>query len=239
MGPFQSGLRQWQGSTFHQLIQFGPSPTLGPRVGICQSFSPETIKTMMDITEASADVALEKGAPIHADYSLGTIVTGGPYSITVHRVKDAIGSIHTHPFGNTYPSGHDVVEMMAEDDKILCIGRGGYIKTRVKCFTPTGDTDWEKIATDVEVMRQKFNAFNEEMAIAHPELAGGPLRQHLRFHDTPNWYRMIDLEGERRKLRVKADKLTPLERPWVPVCSWERDTEIEIRGGIPETLEEE
>lgn len=239
MGPFRSGLQQWQGSTFHQIASFGPSTILGPRVGICQSFSPETIKTMMEIAETSADEYLEKGAPLHADYSLGRVVTGGPYSVTVPRVKDAIGSIHTHPFGNVFPSGKDVVEMMSNDDKIMCIGRGGYLKVRVKCFTSTGDKDWEDIATEVEALRQEMSAFNEEMAIKHPEVIGAPLRQHLRYSDTPNWFRMTDLEWKRRKLFAKADKLTPLERPWVPVCSWERDTELEIRGGLPSEAEEE
>lgn len=239
MRAFQSGFQNWQGSTFHQIEPFQPARELGREVGICQRFSPETITEMLKIAEVSADQYLEKGTSIREDYSLGNVVSGTPYTVTVPRVKDALGFFHTHPFGNVFPSGHDIVEMITHDDKIICIGRGGYLKVRVKCFTPTGDVEWEKIATETESLRQEISAFNEEMAIKHPEIVGAPLRQHLRYHDTPNWYRMSDLQWKRKKLWAKADKLTPLERPWVPVCSWQRDTEIEIKGGIQREEEEE
>ena len=221
----RQSMNQWlhgNVSVFHQI-----EPPL------CQRFSNDTVKEMLDIAEDSADVALEKGAPIYDDYTLGKIVTGTSYSVAVPRPSRTMGTFHTHPFGSPFPSGKDVVEMIDSEDKILCIGRGGYRMTRVGCFTQPRDRDWMQMGIEIERAGMEVSAFNEEMREKHPGKVGFALRSYLNEHDTANWYRMIDLKDKEDRLGRKASKLTYPERPFVPDCSWDRPVEKWIRGISP------
>lgn len=223
---------RWHGPSLHQ-----DSPRRDTTCGMFVNW-----KEMMDTAEESADKNLEMGAPLleHEDtFPLGTMVTGSRFNVRVPRPKKSAGTFHTHPFGSLTPSGRDIVEMMSHDDKVMCIGRSGYIKTYLNCFIPQGDAEWVKMETKVEGYRQRAGAFNDEMRTKYPDKLGFALRSHLFQEDLENWKRLVSLENERHRIWREASRLTYPDKPYPAMCSWERDVDKYIRGIVPEEEEEQ
>lgn len=207
---------------------------------LCERFSPDTVKKMMKITEESADYYVEMGAPIYEDYTLGDVATGGKYKVKVAKPEGTLGSYHTHPFGLNLPSGMDILEMMANEDRIGCIGRGGYFTTSVNCYTPIEDRDWVVIKGKVFDLVSRIEAYNSEMETKYPEKKGDRLLKYLRRKDFDNWKRHWNMMREKSRLAAEAgDKWVATPGRYKATCTWERPVERYIRGGIIIEEEEE
>ena len=175
---------------------------------VCDRFSAREKTKMFDIAEESRDKLLEMGAPIRYDYTLGDVVTGTKYEVSVPHPPGTIGTYHTHPYGFAMPSGMDILTALVQGDEVMCVGKSGYTATRVACYTMR--PEWELLRDEAVSLDKEIAEFNERIKRKYPGWKGGKLRKLLRDRDHEEWSNLRDLETKREKLMDKAEEKYPI-----------------------------
>jgi len=185
-----------------------------------------SLEKMLDIAEDSAEKDIEMGAPILEDYILGPKIDGTKDSVDIPRPEGTMGTFHTHPYGHTVPTGYDLFETIANEDKFFCIGAAGHTGTRLDCFYghhPGREKEWDELRQKVWVQVGEMSKFKKEMAEKYPGIKTDEgLLEKLRYEDMPNWFRMMDLWTERTRLSWKTDRFSSPMNPFPKVCHWDR-----------------
>lgn len=192
---------------------------------ICDYIPPNTKEQMIDISERSAKIRREKGAPITQDYTLGKERTGLEYKVPIPRPEGTIGTYHTHPHGWPSPSPHDVLDIMDKSDKVACIGATGKIGTKIQCFTP-GDSKWTKMKADFDKLNAEILRHNEKVWKRYKK-KGSELLMVIKS-DIPTRPELYDeylsIMERRRAFISRLDK----ELYWLRLYEWQRPDVIKI-----------
>jgi len=205
---------------------------------VCNQFKRGAFLRMLELTEKSADLYREIGAVINDDWTIGKPTVGDYYQVKVERPteEDYKGTFHTHPFGAAVPTSKDIVEMIMSGDKIMCIGKGGYRQTQVKCYSNQyGNKDWNILENKVNNVNNAMSKFDTEMKQLYPDRKGTNLANFLANNDKLASKIKDELEIEKRRINESASKLVPEKQS----CSWERVPHMYIHGGATKYTDKE
>ncbi len=193
----------------------------------CKEYPEDMWQEMLRITEESADRNVEMGASIRetgdpgdiSKWKLAAIHSGNAYSVTIPRLRDSTGVFHTHPFGVHYPTGSDIIEMIANEDKVICIGRGGYSDVVVNCYGKPIFQSMENRTFELLNRVEKFNSYIKEH---YSGITGQNLRLWLAENDEPSLVIMRNLEQEKNQLQREAGSWSQQLFEHKQDCRWSR-----------------
>lgn len=148
------------GQSLNNWLQKYDTSVMRQNMAICNYFPEHTKDAMIGISESSANILREKGAPITQDYTLGKVLTGTRNRVLIPRPPGTIGSFHTHPMGWTRPSPYDLLDALERNDKVMCIGASGKIGTKIACYTPK-DPRWSELRGEFASLAGSINEFNK------------------------------------------------------------------------------
>lgn len=184
-------------SVMHQLEETierisGNKPVAEPG-SVCEQIPEQTKSIMMDMARESMNENLEKGAAILEGYQMGVATTGDKNDVRVIRLPGTIGTYHTHTNGLTpKPSVLDIMESMAKDDRVMCLGSEGKIGTRIACYTPV-EPLWSGYRKQMIDLIKDIQTWNNKVTQGR-RIRKVPLKRLLRYLASPqymNYARML------------------------------------------------